>query len=72
MVGYVINRWCNTNKGSIMGAVLCANGIGIAIGAAGVNLAFDVFGSYTPHSVCHCRSVLRRAAHVYDHSAHGG
>ena len=33
MVGCVINRWCPENKGTIMGAVLCANGIGGAVAA---------------------------------------
>lgn len=28
MVGCVINRWCKENKGTIMGAVLAANGVG--------------------------------------------
>ena len=31
MVGCVINKWCKENKGTIMGAVLAANGIGGAI-----------------------------------------
>lgn len=31
MVGCVINRWCKENKGTIMGAVLAANGIGGAV-----------------------------------------
>lgn len=31
MVGSVVNRWSPENKGTIMGAVLCANGIGGAI-----------------------------------------
>lgn len=31
MVGYVINKWSKNNKGTIMGAVLAANGIGGAI-----------------------------------------
>ncbi len=31
MVGCVVNRWCSENKGTIMGAVLAANGIGGAI-----------------------------------------
>jgi len=31
MVGYVIGRWCKKHKGTIMGAVLAANGIGGAI-----------------------------------------
>ncbi len=31
MVGYVVNRWCRENKGTIMGAVLATNGIGAAV-----------------------------------------
>ena len=31
MVGYVVNKWCARNKGTIMGAVLASNGIGAAI-----------------------------------------
>ena len=31
MVGAVVNKWCKKNKGTIMGAVLAANGIGGAI-----------------------------------------
>ena len=33
MVGYVIDRWHKKNKGTIMGAVLAANGIGGAVAA---------------------------------------
>lgn len=31
MVGSIVNRWCSEGKGTIMGAVLAANGIGGAI-----------------------------------------
>ena len=31
MVGSIVNKWCKKNKGTIMGAVLAANGIGGAI-----------------------------------------
>ena len=31
MVGSIINKWCKENKGTIMGAVLAANGVGGAI-----------------------------------------
>jgi len=31
MVGYIVNKWCAESKGTIMGAVLAANGIGSAI-----------------------------------------
>lgn len=33
MVGCVVNRWSPHNKGTIMGAILCANGIGGAVAA---------------------------------------
>ena len=33
MVGSVVNRWCPENKGTIMGVVLCSNGVGGAIAA---------------------------------------
>jgi MFS family permease len=33
MVGYVIDRWCKEHKGTIMGAVLAANGLGGAVAA---------------------------------------
>ena len=31
MVGCVVNRWCKEKKGTIMGAVLAANGVGAAL-----------------------------------------
>ena len=31
MVGYVINKWCKKNNGTIMGVVLASNGIGGAV-----------------------------------------
>lgn len=37
MVGCVVNRWSPEKKGTIMGAVLCANGIGGAIAAQILN-----------------------------------
>ena len=33
MVGYVVDCWCKEHKGTIMGAVLAANGLGSAIAA---------------------------------------
>ena len=33
IVGFVISRWCPENKGTIMGAVLAANGVGSAVAA---------------------------------------
>jgi len=31
MVGYVVNIWCRENKGTVMGAILAANGLGAAV-----------------------------------------
>lgn len=31
MVGCVVNRWCKENKGTVMGAILAANGLGGAV-----------------------------------------
>lgn len=33
MVGYVVNRWCKEHKGTVMGFVLAANGLGGALAA---------------------------------------
>lgn len=33
MVGCVVNKWCKENKGTIMGVVLCSNGLGGALAA---------------------------------------
>ena len=33
MVGYVVNRWCKEHKGTIMGLILCSNGLGGALSA---------------------------------------
>lgn len=33
VVGYVVGLWCRENKGTIMGAVLAANGVGSAVAA---------------------------------------
>ncbi|MBQ2977101.1 MAG: MFS transporter [Clostridia bacterium] len=33
MVGYVVDCWCKEHKGTIMGLVLCANGLGGALAA---------------------------------------
>ena len=34
MVGYIVERWCKEHKGTIMGAVLAANGLGGALGVS--------------------------------------
>lgn len=31
VIGYVVNVWCTENRGTIMGAILCANGLGGAL-----------------------------------------
>ena len=41
VVGYVIGRWCPENKGTIMGAVLAANGVGSAVAAQIVGPMID-------------------------------
>ncbi|MBR7110580.1 MAG: MFS transporter [Clostridia bacterium] len=33
MAGYIVNRWIDKNKGTVLGIVFCANGIGGAIAA---------------------------------------
>ena len=33
MVGYIVNRWCSEHKGTIMGLILCSNGLGGALAA---------------------------------------
>ena len=33
MVGFLVNKWCKRNKGTIMGAVLASNGLGGALSA---------------------------------------
>ena len=33
MVGCIVGRWCKENKGTIMGFILCANGLGGALAA---------------------------------------
>ncbi len=46
IVGYVVNKVCRKNKGTIMGAVLCANGVAGAIVALIITpiIEADVFG----------------------------
>lgn len=39
MVGWVVGRWCKENKGTIMGAVLAANGLG---GAAAAQIVIPI------------------------------
>ena len=42
MVGYVVNKWAKENKGTIMGAVLAANGVG---GAIAMNIVSPIIES---------------------------
>ena len=42
MVGFIVNRWAKENKGTIMGAVLAANGIG---GAIAMNIVSPIIES---------------------------
>ena len=48
MVGYVVNKWCRENKGTIMGFVLAANGVGGAVATQIVSPIIydknDIFG----------------------------
>ena len=44
MVGFVVNRWAKENKGTIMGAVLAANGIG---GAIAMNIVSPIIASHS-------------------------
>ena len=44
MVGLIVNRWAKENKGTIMGAVLAANGIG---GAIAMNIVSPIIESHT-------------------------
>ncbi len=48
MIGYLIGKWCTSNKGTMMGIVLASNGLGgaIAIQAAGALINPEVVGSY--------------------------
>jgi len=59
MVGYVVGVWCSENKGTIMGAVLAANGIG---GAIAIQLAGGLIDPYTVGSY---RAAYRMIAIVF-------
>ncbi len=37
MVGYVVNLWCQENRGTIMGVIFCANALGTAVSAPWMN-----------------------------------
>lgn len=53
MVGFVVNKWCKRNKGTIMGAVLAANGLGGALSAQVVSPIIEtgVYGYRTAYVV---------------------
>lgn len=53
MVGCVVNKWCKEKKGSIMGAILAANGIGgaIAIQILSPVIESGVFGYRTAYRI---------------------
>jgi len=53
MVGYVVNHWCKENKGTIMGAILAANGLGGAVASQVVSPIINsgVFGYRTSYQV---------------------
>ena len=42
MVGCVVNRWCKENKGTVMGAILAANGLGGAVATTLVTKIINV------------------------------
>lgn len=45
MIGCVINKWCKENRGTIMGAVLAANGIGGAISVSWLGTIIEKGGT---------------------------
>ena len=45
MIGCVINKWCKENRGTIMGAVLAANGIGGAISVSWLGTIIEKGGA---------------------------
>ena len=51
MIGYIVNLSCNKNRGTIMGIVLAANGIGGALGVQIVSpiIESSVFGYQTAY-----------------------
>lgn len=51
MVGYVVNRWCKKNRGTIMGFILASNGIGgaVAISLLGPFIEMPNFGYRTAY-----------------------
>lgn len=53
VVGYVVGQWCRENKGTIMGAVLAANGVGSAVAAQilGPLINGSTFGFRTAYRV---------------------
>lgn len=56
MVGFVVNKWCKRNKGTIMGAVLAANGLGGALSAQVVSPIIEtgIYGYRTAYLVIAC------------------
>ena len=46
MMGCVINKWCKENRGTIMGAVLAANGIGGAIAVSWLGTVIEKGGMH--------------------------
>ena len=60
VVGYVIGRWCPENKGTIMGAVLAANGVGSAVAAQVVGPVIDgsTFGYRNAYAITAALLVL--------------
>lgn len=46
MIGCVINKWCKENRGTIMGAVLAANGIGGSIAVSLLGMIIEKGGTH--------------------------
>lgn len=53
MVGFIVNKWCKQNKGTVMGAVLASNGLGGALSAQIVTPIIEsgVYGYKTAYLV---------------------
>ena len=54
MVGAIINKWCSESKGTIMGAVLAANGVGGAIAIQIITpiIEAEAFGYRNAYRLC--------------------
>ena len=65
MVGYIIGKWCPENRGTIMGFVLAANGLGGAIAAQIVSpIIYEEGNAFGYRSAYHLVAVIVAAAGV--------